>query len=854
MQKEHVVCTIIAPNYLSQALTLGKSLVENMPSASFRILILQDSNDNSVIDEILRSQDYLAGEIADHSTLSLQKVNWQDFDLLGAVNKYDLLEFATAVKPALLRSLLSDGWDRVSYLDPDIQVYENFSNLLSETHGVSLTPHILQDFPIDGKLPNHQSILWAGIYNLGFISCNRDALDFLDWWATKLENYCTLEVEAGYHVDQRWVDWATTFTAVQVIRDAGLNAAYWNLHERSIQMLADGPKVFHKEIASTLFFFHFSGFNDFQDLWLSRHATRSFPESTIPREFIREYVVQRTKWNFNLAEKGSRIHSFLTGWTLGGRKQGTANLNDLRKTLIQKGRAQLELNSSYFRSDAAMHKSLIGVESFADPSVGWLLAQVLTRKQAQNLTSIEKTSFKKYGYSREQIERGLFFTKIFLDNFPRIKIVGYFAAPTGVGQIARNTASLLKAAGISFTAECVKTPFDSSLLEEDFKKNYAFPKGNEDLALVFVNADMWLIDAVTSGTVDRNRQLVSAVWAWEVDSIPNHFIEVAKNIDQIFALSDFSAKALEKAIGKSVKVLPTYCIDIPDSEGSGYSKEVLRAALPELPPKYILSRFDAKSVIKRKNPEAIISVWQTLNVEFPDYHLVIKSTDLKKMGSHGLLQSILLSPRTILIDKEISHLLNESLMKNASAYISLHRAEGLGLNILEAIFADVPVIFTNYSGLASELDQIGFKVGYELVAIGENAHPYPPKGQWAEPDIDSAILQLRTAMHQVADGSWPAARPARDLWVQSFLKANSVKALSEVNQLIDSIPLIQHRFDRFTVFRSRFLSKNLPKMKLDLFLPAWKKLPIGVRQKLKPILLKVYFKYLRRDVNVMRLK
>ena len=58
MAKKHLICTIIAPNYLSQAISLGRSLAQHMPDVAYRILVLKDSSDNSPIQQILESKDY----------------------------------------------------------------------------------------------------------------------------------------------------------------------------------------------------------------------------------------------------------------------------------------------------------------------------------------------------------------------------------------------------------------------------------------------------------------------------------------------------------------------------------------------------------------------------------------------------------------------------------------------------------------------------------------------------------------------------------------------------------------------------------------------------------------------------
>ena len=849
LNQEHVVCTIIAPNYLSQALSLGESLIKNMQSVAFRILVLKDSSDNSFIDDILQSDDYKHNSNSSHSTLSIQSVNWEDFNLLGAINKYDLLEFATSVKPSLISHLLNQGWKRVTYLDPDTQVHKDFSKLLSDEHPISVTPHILRDFPVDQRTPNSQSILYAGIFNLGFISCTIQASGFLKWWAWKLENFCTMDVLEGYHVDQKWVDWAPAFCDTQILRNPGLNVAYWNLHERSIRQTSESTFVSVEEELTPLYFFHFSGFDDFENLHISKHTTRDFSETIIPRIFIKQYAEKRIFWN-KIIDKFEGMGRKLTEWSLGGRPEGRAISIVERQKLMQGARNLLQAIDSPTRVILSKQNSRIVDKSLDGPSIGWLLEKCFTRKQIKSPTKSEIEKIAAIGYSDNQVLKGLEYAESFLSSLPRIKLVGYFSAPTGVGQIARNTAALLQRSGVPFTAECVSTPFDSEPLKRVYDEIYLKPTGTEDLTIAFVNADMWLLDAVTSRKVDRNRQYVSGVWAWEIDAVPTHYVEVAKNVDQLFALSEFSAQALQKAMGKPVKVLPTYCSEIEFPKHHGVSRSELNSAFPQLPQKYILCRFDAKSVIARKNPEGVLEVWKKICHEYPDYKVVFKTIDFEKIAHKELFEKFINQPGIILLDNEIKPQLNDALMTHASAYISLHRAEGLGLNILEAIFSDIPAVYTNYSGLSRELEGVGFKVDFQLAKIGADSHPYPPDAFWAEPNLEHAVEQLRSALELIENGQWKMARVSRAKWVQEFLDLNSEIAKKEIMHLLDSVALVEHRFDRFIYLKSGPFKKIYRRLSKTSILWLWKKLPIGLRRKWKPIVLRIYFGVLKRDVNI----
>jgi glycosyltransferase involved in cell wall biosynthesis len=85
-----------------------------------------------------------------------------------------------------------------------------------------------------------------------------------------------------------------------------------------------------------------------------------------------------------------------------------------------------------------------------------------------------------------------------------------------------------------------------------------------------------------------------------------------------------------------------------------------------------------------------------------------------------------------------------ALMGTCDCYVSLHRAEGYGLTVAEAMAAARPVIATAYSGnLEFMTEDTAFFVPYELTDIPYGCAPYPPGTPWAEPDLDAAAEAMR---------------------------------------------------------------------------------------------------------------
>ncbi len=260
-------CTIVSPNYLSFARVLAASYVAHHPGQRFFVLIVADLHDQTPF----RVEEGLTPVMLDEIGLR---------DLRVQAMKYDLLELNTNVKPTFLRHLIGKyGLDAVVYLDPDIFVYaplEPVFTALEAGASAVLTPHMTAPV-FDGKEPSEQDLLYNGTYNLGFaaIAAKAEGLRLLDWWEERCLQLGFSEGRTGLFVDQKWMNLAPGFfEGVVVSRDAGLNMAYWNLHERRLVADARGHMVESGGGHVPLRFFHFSGIDLDDPAQLSRNTNR----------------------------------------------------------------------------------------------------------------------------------------------------------------------------------------------------------------------------------------------------------------------------------------------------------------------------------------------------------------------------------------------------------------------------------------------------------------------------------------------------------------------------------------------------------------------------------------------------
>ena len=128
-----------------------------------------------------------------------------------------------------------------------------------------------------------------------------------------------------------------------------------------------------------------------------------------------------------------------------------------------------------------------------------------------------------------------------------------------------------------------------------------------------------------------------------------------------------------------------------------------------------------------------------------------------------------------LLEQYVSAADKNAMIASADCYVSLHRSEGLGLTLAEAMYLGRPVIATAYSGnLDFMTPENGYLVPYAMRPIGPGNEPYPAEGEWAEPDLDEAARLMKQVMGDWSGAQGRGARAARDI-----RESNSARAAGE---------------------------------------------------------------------------
>ena len=237
------------------------------------------------------------------------------------------------------------------------------------------------------------------------------------------------------------------------------------------------------------------------------------------------------------------------------------------------------------------------------------------------------------------------------------------------------------------------------------------------------------------------------VWAWELELPQPMHVASAKYFDDIWTISNFTKACLEKEIDRDIAVLK-----IPPSS-LGCSKTRERSREEFLIPEgsfVVLFFFDLFSSVGRKNPYAVIDAFNSSISDKEDALLIIKtingdhhavSDDYRRLREQS-------KPNIRIFNKLTTRDESMSLINACDVYISLHRSEGSGLTLIEAMSMGKPVIATNYSGNLDFMnDSNSLLVDWEYCDLQGYYAGFGLNCKWANPDKGCAAAYLKLLYH-----------------------------------------------------------------------------------------------------------
>jgi len=318
-----------------------------------------------------------------------------------------------------------------------------------------------------------------------------------------------------------------------------------------------------------------------------------------------------------------------------------------------------------------------------------------------------------------------------------INVAGFLRGEYGIGESSRAFCRAIRESGIPHAFLNI----DSSVHRNGDATLAPAGRGNP----YRVNLMAFSFDYARRFYRDRGRRFFRGrrnvgLWYWELETFPARWHASFDYYDEIWTPGEFCRRAIA-----AVSPVPVHRIRYPL-----FVPETLpppdRAALGIDPAAFVfLFNFDYCSTIARKNPIGLIEAFRRAFRPRDDALLLLKTIngELRPEDARRV-RAAAEGARVRFLDGHVTGAEMERLFASADAYVSLHRSEGLGLGMAQAMAHGKPVIATGYSGNLEYMDrETSLLVGHTMATIPEGCHPYDAGLRWAEPDLDDAAAAMR---------------------------------------------------------------------------------------------------------------
>jgi glycosyltransferase involved in cell wall biosynthesis len=328
---------------------------------------------------------------------------------------------------------------------------------------------------------------------------------------------------------------------------------------------------------------------------------------------------------------------------------------------------------------------------------------------------------------------------------PGVLFIGYTEAGLGLGESLRGLIRSITTTGLPFAVypfnRGVETRFIGRFAADryDFDRRYqvnVIEMSADQVPAMFREIGLWK----TAHSYNILRTY------WELPAAPSEWTSMLDGIHEIWAPNQFVANAFRGIFRGPINIIPP-CVEADTEE----TFERPHFAMdPDI--FYFVFSFDYFSYSARKNPLSVVRAFQRA---FPHQTekvgLVIKSSghaDQYPDTSSAILLAAEDDARIRMIDTRFSRGEMLSFLRQSDCFVSLHRSEGFGLGMAEAMAFGKPVIGTDYSGSTEFLtESTGFPVSFSLRPVQLGEYIFADGQSWAEPDEAAAAEAMRRVFY-----------------------------------------------------------------------------------------------------------
>jgi hypothetical protein len=804
------VLTLATPATLPQARVLAHSLRAHQPTWPHEVVVVAPEGWAPAPGEPLQLRS--AAEAL-------------DLDVEPLLSRHEEQDLIALLLPRLLAAHAKRTGSPALHLPPSAWALgdlEPVADALRE-HAVMLAPRMRTDVPDDGLQPSHAQMEQAGRMadTVMAVDGTAGATGFLTWWGDHVEEALgSLDGlrGGGRPEDRPWLarllELAPARFTTAVLADPGCNLSLWNLHEHTLQEDAEGVLVDERW---PLRFMDLAGFQPTHPHRLSPLATRvRVSRSPALRALCVRYAAELERAGWRTADHrrdvgrtmadgmvyDEALHALheralalgepfadvfepqgaqaFSAWLAEPAPRGAAH--GLTRYLYHRlARERPDVLRAYPDLDGAegaecvrwcwaFGREEMGIPerympprpgeapppapSAGEPGLHLHAAQENGRGDPPTAGSREPASDPRDALDDDGT--------VASDPCPAVRVTGYLGHTLGLGAAARGYVQALSAAGVPTSTASV--PLHHLELPAELADGYGqtgfeelVHSGHHGYEVVAVNADELpgLVERLGEGYFQGPR---IGIWGWETNTIPARWARAFALVDEIWVYSRFMAENIGTAAPVPTLALP------PPVQRPTAPAQPLRLGVPE--GFLFLFAFDYLSTIQRKNPVGLIEAFKRAFAPGEGPQLLLKTINapLRPLAEEEVLWAAHGRPDVHVVDCSLSAPERDALMAACDCYVSLHRSEGFGLTLAEAMAIGKPTIGTGYSGNVDFMTvENSYLVEYELTRVGPDCEIYPAEGEWAQPSVEHAAELLRRVCEYPEEAARRGAQASVDI-------------------------------------------------------------------------------------------
>ena len=359
-----------------------------------------------------------------------------------------------------------------------------------------------------------------------------------------------------------------------------------------------------------------------------------------------------------------------------------------------------------------------------------------------------------------------------------VQIIGPFQKASGLGQATRLSARAISKS--SYKMNCVDFGLDNPAPEGYSHLVDTSDYCQADVNLIHLNAESVPLVAAYSPDIYKDSYNIGYFY-WELDSPADCHALALDLLDEIWVSSEYGKRIYQEAFAGPVINVGMAFEEVPGIESLGDRHKILKKIRASEKDFIFLVVFDSFSFIQRKNPLEVIESFRRAFPAQPDARLVIKTQnrsnvlDPLQVKIWRQLDEILMTDKRITVLDETLPYAELMLLKAVvDCYVSLHRSEGWGFGMIEAMNLNTPVICTAYSGNMEFCNEKNsYLVDYDEIMVRPEEYIFVKLGQkWAQPRLSSAVAQMREIYNDPDRGKMKA-KSAR-IFVEQYFSLDPI--------------------------------------------------------------------------------